>query len=257
MGIWVAGPMPNPGKCITMMAHSRYGMLHPWILDGKQFRRGYTSGNFTSVYDVPCVQDTIGEAALRDSSIWLLDRMQVYAAKKQLGDAVPGVIPAVTVHVVAGRCELAFASPPKERVEIATLRSRRPPWNRGFHLTNHLENAPPCNEALSNSLLWDPLGNQWGRNGHWPLITTYGTTRYRCQGMVMPREVAAERRWERRQAAAQAQTYGGDVAPVAEEPHEAPDTGGASSSQGSSAALLPSLQAQPSREQAKWVGHTR
>ena len=75
--------------------------------------------------------------------------------------------------------------------------------------------------------------------------------------MEMRREVAAERRWERRQAAAQAQTYGGDVALAAEEAHEAPDTGGASSSQGPSAALLPSLQAQQSWEQAKWVGHTR
>ena len=70
------------------------------------------------------------------------------------------------------------------------------------------------------------------------------------------RELAAERRWERRQEAAHAQTYGSDVALAAEEAHEAPDTGGASSSQGPSAALLPSLQAQRSWEHAKWVGHT-
>ena len=141
------------------MTHSRYGMIHPWVLDGKQFHRGYTLGNFTSAYDVPRVKDTIDEAAVRDYSICLLNRTQVYAAKKQLGDAVSGVIPAVAVHVVKGRFELAFASPPTEQVEIATLRCRRPPWNRGFHLTDHLEDAP-CIEVLSNSLWWDPLGNQ-------------------------------------------------------------------------------------------------
>ena len=72
----------------------------------------------------------------------------------------------------------------------------------------------------------------------------------------MRREVATERHWERRQAAAEAQTYGGDVALAAEEAHEAPGTGGASS-QGPSAALLLSLQAQQSWEQAKRLGHTR
>ena len=29
-GIWVAGPLPRPGKGITLTTHSRYGMLHPF-----------------------------------------------------------------------------------------------------------------------------------------------------------------------------------------------------------------------------------
>ena len=44
-----AGPMPNPGKCIAMITRSMHGMLHPSVLDGKQFHRGYASGNFTPV----------------------------------------------------------------------------------------------------------------------------------------------------------------------------------------------------------------
>ena len=75
--------------------------------------------------------------------------------------------------------------------------------------------------------------------------------------MVLRRELAAERRWERRQEAGHAQTYGGVVALAAEEAHEEPDTGGASSSQALAAALLPGLQAQRSWAHAKWVGRTR
>ena len=66
--------------------------------------------------------------------------------------------------------------------------------------------------------------------------------------MVFRRELAAERRWERKQD-------GGNVALAAEEAHEEPDTGGASSSQALAAALLPGLQAQRSWEEAKLVGH--
>ena len=178
-------------------------------------------GNFTPIYDVPRVENTIDEQALRDFTIWILERMQVYAPITELGNAVAGVIPAIAVHATNGRFDVAFASPAKEQVEIATLRWRQPPWKRGFRLADHLDNAPPCNETISNSFLWDPLGNQWGRNDHWPLIITYGTTRYRCKGMVMRRELAAERRWEQRQAGGEAQTYDGDVALAGEEAPEA------------------------------------
>ena len=187
-----------------MMTYSRHGRLHPWVLDGKQFRRGYTSGNF--ITRLRRAADRGNHQRSRVARVhhkWLLNGMHVYPASSELGEALSGLLPAVAAHVVAGRFETAFASPPKEQAEIATLRWRRPPWNHSFQLTDHLENAPPCNEVLSNSLLWDPLGNQWGRNGHWSLIATYGTTRYPSKGMEMRREVAAERRWERRQAPAQ------------------------------------------------------
>ena len=46
------------------------------------------------------------------------------------------------------------------------------------------------------------------------------------------------------------------VALAAEEAHEEPDTGGASSSQTACEALLPGLQAQRSWEHAKCMGHT-
>ena len=46
------------------------------------------------------------------------------------------------------------------------------------------------------------------------------------------------------------------VALAAEEAHEEPDTGGASSSQTACKAVPPGLQAQRSWEHAKWMGHT-
>ena len=79
--------------------------------------------------------------------------MQVCTPIAELGNAVAGVIPAIAVHATNGRFDVAFASPAKEQVEIATLRWRQPPWKRGFRLAGHLDNAPPCNEIISNSLL--------------------------------------------------------------------------------------------------------
>ena len=35
-GIWICGPMPKPGSCVSMTTHSKYGMVHPFALDGKR-----------------------------------------------------------------------------------------------------------------------------------------------------------------------------------------------------------------------------
>ena len=109
---------------------------------------------------------------------------------------------------------------------------------------------------MSNSILWDPFGQQWGRNGHWPLLVTYGTKRFRSEGMQERRAVAAEAREEAKRTRAAEERYSGNAALAAQAPEEAPDTGGASSSQGIPAALLPNAQARRSWEHAKWVGHT-
>ena len=115
MSIRGAGPMPNLGKSISIMTHSQVQHAPPL-------------GNFTPIYDVPRVENTIDEQALRDFTIWILERMQVYAPITELGNAVAGVIPAIAVHATNGRFDVAFASPAKEQVEIATLRWRQPPW---------------------------------------------------------------------------------------------------------------------------------
>ena len=124
-------------------------------------------------------------------------------------------------------------------------------------MTQHLPPAPQCVEIMSNSILWDPFGQQWGRNGHWPLLVTYGTQRFRSEGMQERRAVAAEAREEAKRTRAAEEYYSGNAALAAQAPEEAPDTGGASSSQGIPAALLPNAQARRLREPAKWVGHTQ
>ena len=80
--------------------------------------------------------------------------------------------------------------------------------------------------------------------------------RFRSEGVQERRVVAAEAREEAKRTKAAEERYSGNVALAAQAPEEAPDTGGASSSQGIPAALLPHAQARRSWETAKWFGHT-
>ncbi len=35
-GIWLFGPMPKPGRSLSMTTHSRYGMIHSFALDAQR-----------------------------------------------------------------------------------------------------------------------------------------------------------------------------------------------------------------------------
>ena len=257
LGIWVSGPMPKPGKSLTMMAHSRYGMMHPYMLDGKTDIRGYPSSAYCiSKYNVPLLDEVVNEAQLRELANWIRDHMDVYPKNAALAAHLPELVPQSAVHALQGRFEMDFSNPDKTQHEIASVPWRNPPPGRTFEMTQHLPPAPQCVEIMSNSILWDPFGQQWGRNGHWPLLVTYGTKRFRSEGMQERRAVAAEAREEAKRTRAAEERYSGNAALAAQAPEEAPDTGGASSSQGIPAALLPNAQARRCWEQAKLVGHT-
>ena len=87
MGIWVAGPMPRPGKSISMMAHARYGMMHPYALDGKTDNRGYTAATYIIAYDVPLLEDVVEEAQSRELTNWMREHMEVYPSGVGAGGA--------------------------------------------------------------------------------------------------------------------------------------------------------------------------
>ena len=70
------------------------------------------------------------------------------------------------------------------------------------------------------------------------------------------RVVAAEASEDAKRTRAAEERFSGNAALAAQAPEEAPDTGGASSSQVISSALLPNAQARRSWGQAEWVGHT-
>ena len=127
-----------------------------------------------------------------------------------------------------------FMSPEKTQHDIASAPWRNPPPGRTFEMTQHLPPAPQCVEIMSNSIIWDPCGQQWGRNLHWPLLVTNGKKRFRSEGMQERRAISAEAREEAKRTRAAEERYSGNVALAAQAPEEAPDTGGASSSQGNS-----------------------
>ncbi len=52
-GIWSSGPMPKPGKSISMTTHSRYGMIRPFALDGRTENRGYIAASYNKAYKSP------------------------------------------------------------------------------------------------------------------------------------------------------------------------------------------------------------
>ena len=66
-------------KSLTMMAHSRYGMMHLYMLDGKTDIRGYPSSAYcVSKYNVPLLDEVVNEAQLRELANWIRDHMGVY-----------------------------------------------------------------------------------------------------------------------------------------------------------------------------------
>ena len=81
--------MPKPGKSLTMMAHSRYGMMHPYMLDGKTDIRGYPSSAYCiSKYNVPLLDEVVNEAQLRELANWIREHMDIYIQKRCAGGAL-------------------------------------------------------------------------------------------------------------------------------------------------------------------------
>ena len=117
--------------------------------------------------------------------------------------------------------------------------------------------APECCEVMANSILWDPCGVQWGRSGHWPLLITYGTKRYRSEGMQQRRAATAELKAEQKRSKGGEEEGVEHAALAAVAPREAPDTGGASGSADVPPYVLPNVQAARMWSQASWVGHTQ
>ena len=48
-----SGPTPKPGTCVSMTTHSKYGMYHPFALDGKTENRGYLAANYNKSLPTP------------------------------------------------------------------------------------------------------------------------------------------------------------------------------------------------------------
>ena len=82
------------------------------------------------------------------------------------------------------------------------------------------------------------------------MIATYGTKRYRSEGMQERRVAAAETKEETKRIEGMQQGDTRDVALAAGEALEAPDTGGASGSHDIPPHLLPNVQAERSWSQA-------
>ena len=257
-GIWVCGPMPKPGQCLTMTMHSRCGMIHPFALDGKTNNRGYTGSCFNKTHQVPFTEDVVDEAVMRELSKYLRDRMRIYTSGAALAAHMPDLIPEDPVHALESRFQEDFKGCPEvDREDIAQCWWRLPPRGNRFWRTEGMSPAPECCEVMANSILWDPCGVQWGRNGHWPLLITYGTKRYRSEGMQQRRAATAELKAEQKRSKGGEEEGVEHAALAAVAPREAPDTGGASGSADVPPYLLPNVQAARMWSQASWVGHTQ
>ena len=88
-GIWVSGSMPKHGKCIDMTTHSRYGMVHPFALDGTTESRGYIVASYNKAYCVPLNEEVIDDGFMREYSNWLRERMQIYPSGAALAAHIP------------------------------------------------------------------------------------------------------------------------------------------------------------------------
>ena len=101
----VSGQMTKLGTCVSLTTHSKYGMYHPFALDGNTENRGYIVAYYNKAYQTPLAEDVIDEAAIRECSNFLLERMQIYGSVAALAAHMPGLIPKHAVHAAARRFE--------------------------------------------------------------------------------------------------------------------------------------------------------
>ena len=244
-GIWSSGPMPKPGT----------STIHPFALDGRMENRGAASYN--KPFQIPLNEEFIDECCMREYGNWLRERMQIYPSGVALAAHMPDLIPEHAVHALIECFAETVTNPEKVTENIAQCARRLPPQETMFWRTKHLSPGPGCLEALANSIIWDPCGMQWGRNGHFPLLAAYGTKRYRieeCSSGALPLPKPKQKTKNRSKGW---QEEGVEhVALAADAPQEAPDTGGASGSADVPPYLLPNVQAARLWNQASSVGHT-
>ena len=97
----VSGRMPKPGTCVSATTRSKYGMYHPFALDGKTENRGYIAAYYNKAYQTPLAEDVIDEAAIRENSNCMRERTQIYESGAALAAHMPGLIPEHAVHASA------------------------------------------------------------------------------------------------------------------------------------------------------------
>jgi hypothetical protein len=217
-------------------------MIHPFALDGKTDNRGYTGSCFNKTHQVPFTEDVVDEAVMRELSKYLRDRMRVYPSGAALAAHMPDLIPEDAVHALEDRFAEDFKGCPHvDREDIAQCWWRLPPRGKRFWRMEGMPPAPECCEVIANGILWDPCGVQWGRSGHWPLLITYGTKRYRSEGMQQRRAATAELKAEQKRSKGGEEEGVEHAALAAVAPREAPDTGGASGSADVPPYLLPNV----------------
>jgi hypothetical protein len=105
-------------------------------------------------------------------------------------------------------------------------------------------------------MLCDSFNLQWRRNGHWPLLNTYGTKRYRSVGCSSSPLTLPKPKQKQKGSKGWHEESVEHVALAADAPPEAPDTDGASGSADVPPYLLPNVQAARLWNQASSVGHT-
>ena len=143
-GIWIAGPLPRPGKSITMMTHSRDGTMHPFALDRRTDNRGYPPSSYIKTYRVPVLEEFADEALLRELSNWMREHMEVYASH---GGSTAQTKFSWTLHLHRGACRhktKCFGEHSISELHLSAWRYSQP--------------ASFC----------DPVRLPWGRHGHWP-----------------------------------------------------------------------------------------
>ena len=109
MGVWVCGPMPKPGKRLSMETHSRYGMIHPTLLDGATSNRGYPASNFVPAYIAPPPEETLmSKGDMRKVAAWIGERLLRYLVGSALAESLPYMKPTHPVEAMAKRFATTF-----------------------------------------------------------------------------------------------------------------------------------------------------
>jgi hypothetical protein len=80
-------------------------MIHLFALGGRTENRGYIVACYNKAYQTPLAEDVIDEAATREYSNFLRERMQIYESGAALAAHMPGLIPEHAVHAAARRFE--------------------------------------------------------------------------------------------------------------------------------------------------------
>jgi hypothetical protein len=179
----------------------------------------------------PLKEEVIDEGFMREYGNWLRERMQIYSSGAALAAHMPDLIPEHAVHALIEFFADAVTNPENVTQDIAQCAWRLLPEETRFWRTEHLSPGLGCLELLANSILCDSFEMQWGRNGHWPLLNTYGTKRYRsegCSSSALP--LPKPKQNKNKKSKADHEESVEHAALAADAPEESADTGGAAGS---------------------------